>query len=378
LPRISGQCVIALLLGTRDGIHEVGWRQRDSGAAATEADARQVADALTRLAQKKGYGLLFEPTVVLGGEATESAGMESVAVGEEAELTWRSRSLSTSIDASGALEAARELLESSVVKLAQGLDEVFHLSEAQCAEVEQMAHKFDATGGLGEALSAVEGEVSSVRQQLRTSIAGHLKEVESAAASANDIVKLASAVGQIAQSASVLTFNAKLESAHLGEAGKGFVVIAGAIRDLANDVRTSNELVTNLANSLVTTLPKLRRETAALGSTTEAQLDVVRARLASLRGSFQTAHADALEEMSKAETTAGTVRSRSHEVIQQLQFQDRTNQLLMRVKEYVSDVESVLGRSGAEEADVIARVGELGRKLDDRSITLAPGEVALF
>ena len=379
LPRVEGRCSIQLLVGAKGGVWEIGWRQggRDD-APQKEAEVRRVGARLVELVEREGFRLLLAPAFVLGGIHLDPPDLERLEVAGGAELTWRSRAVDSAIDAAGSLEVAREFSERSVLDLNRELNEVMRLSEQQCADVVQMAQSFDATGGLGEALAALEGELSRVGDRLRASLSAHLADVGGAAAGANDIVKLAATVTQIAHSARVLTFNARLESARLGPEGKGFVVIAGAIRELAGNVSASNDLVTDVATGLVTKLPMLQRATAELASATDAQLASVRERLASLRDSFQKARAQALLELKRAEVAAGEVHQRSCDVVHHLQFQDRTSQLLTRVRAQVQAMEAVLGLSEAKPDDVLLRVGELGRALDDQTAGLAPGAVALF
>lgn len=341
LPGIPGSCAISVFIGARSSVWEIGWRCVEPGVPRAD-DLRRLAKTLVGLIEGEGFALLFEPTLVLG-RVLDLGSLERVPARDGAELVFRRRGKDAPIDAVGSLDGARALMEDSVLKLSAELGEVFQLSQQQCTEMQRMAHKFDARGGLSDAVGALENELTGMGQALRASFGGHLKDVEGAAACAMDIVKLASAVDQIAQSARLLTFNARLESARLGESGKGFVVIANAIRELANDVRSSNELVTNLAASLVSTLPQLQRATTVLAGTSEAQLEAVRARLASLRSALQSNQQEAIAELRESEVAATAMRDRSQDVIQHLQFQDRTNQLLVRARDQVQALEEVLG-----------------------------------
>lgn len=377
LPHIDGAGSLALLVGASGGLWEIGWGH-EGAAAADERDVRRVGEVMVDLVRRRGFRVLLEPSCVLGGRRLDPPGLERLAAAGGAELTWRRRGVEVPIDAAGSLDVARDFTERSVLDLDRGLEDVLRLSQQQCADVAHMAESFDATGGLGDALTALEGELSSMGQRLHAALLGHLAEVGGAASSANDIVKLASSVTQIAHSARVLTFNARLESARLGPEGKGFVVIAGAIRELAGNVSASNDLVASVASEMVTKLPMLQRATVDLTAATDAQLAGVRERLASLREAFKATRDRAMAELKKAESAANAVRLRSHDVIQHLQFQDRTNQLLMRVKEQVLAIEAVLGLKEATEKDTILRVGALGRRLDQPAIGLAPGAVALF
>jgi hypothetical protein len=378
LPPVSGACAVVALVGAQARVWEVAWRQ-PGPSAASHAGASEVASALAGHVGRAGLVLLFEPSVVLG-ELSWSGPFEQLQLPGGAGFAFRQRGPEREdpVAAVGSLDAARELTERSVLQLGEGLDEVFRLAELQCTEMKQVVRQFDASGGLGDAVSALEREVGTVGSALRDSLSSHTTDVGVAAASAKDIARLALAVSNIAESARMLTFNARVESARLGEAGKGFIVIANAIRELANDVQSSNALVTNLATKLVSSLPLLQRDTQELANRTDKQLDAVRERLGSLRESFQGTRDQALVELRTTETAASSLRDRAHDVIQHLQFHDRAGQLLLRVKSQVEAMEEALGIEESAEERIIERVGQLGRRAAKADIALQPGGVALF
>jgi hypothetical protein len=162
----------------------VSWRQLGA-APAGESEARRLGTAMVELAEGAGLRVSLEPTLVLGGTVVDVGPVERLPAWDGAELTWRGRSVEGGVDAGRALEAARDLSERSVLELNRGLEEVLSLSQQQCTEVEGLARTFDTTGGLGVALTALEGELSTVGQRLSGVLSGHLVEVGSAAASAH-------------------------------------------------------------------------------------------------------------------------------------------------------------------------------------------------
>lgn len=82
-----------------------------------------------------------------------------------------------------------------------------------------------AVGGACEALAAVEAEVSDV--------VGALKNVSS----------VASEISRIALQTRLVAFNASVEAARAGEAGRGFGVVASAVKDLAESVEVSSQQI---------------------------------------------------------------------------------------------------------------------------------------
>lgn len=366
-----------MLIGGRSAVTQLTWSNDGDELASAEALAG-VVSALRDLAQECRLPVLFDPIVVSGMAAAPPQG-EFIALESGAHLNLAERGADVKIEPVQSIDEVCKTSEAAVIQIGNGLTHIFNSSKEQCADMAQVVHAFDSgSGGLADSLKAVEQEVSGLGSTLRESLAQHRNEVQGAVGWATDIIALARSVDQIAQSARLLTFNARLESARLGEQGKGFVVIANAIRDLANDVRSSNEVVTRLATSLASTLPRLQRATAELSEGTDRQLEQLRGRLGSMRESFETAHHQTLEALRHTEATAVASRDQSHEVLLHLQFQDRTSQLLRHAVDQIVVLEQTLGIDESRVPDLINRVGELGRQLKDQEMALDPGEIELF
>ncbi len=369
--------MITVLVGGRSALTQLTWANDGDELAAPDA-LQGVVSALKDVAKDAELPLLFDPVVVSGMTVATPPG-ERVELDGGAYVSVAERGTDVKIEPVQSIDEVCKTSEAAVMKIGGGLTHIFNASKEQCADMEQVVHAFDSgSGGLADSLKGLEHEVAGLGTNLRESLAQHRNEVQGAVGWATDIIALARSVDQIAQSARLLTFNARLESARLGEQGKGFVVIANAIRDLANDVRSSNEVVTRLATSLASTLPRLQRATTDLADSTDRQLDQLRGRLGGMRESFEAAHRQTLEALRRTESTAKASRDQSHDVLLHLQFQDRTSQLLRHAIDQIVVLEQTLGIDESRVPDLIKRVGELGRQLKDQQIALDPGEIELF
>jgi chemotaxis regulatin CheY-phosphate phosphatase CheZ len=369
--------VVSVLVGGRSALTQLTWANDGDELAAPDALQRVVA-ALVAVARECELPLLFDPLVISGMALAQPAG-ERIELDGGAHVILAERGADVKIEPVQSIDEVCKTSESAVIQIGSGLTHIFNASKQQCADMAEVVHAFDSgSGGLADSLKGVEHEVAGLGTNLRESLAQHRNEVQGAVGWATDIIALARSVDQIAQSARLLTFNARLESARLGEQGKGFVVIANAIRDLANDVRSSNEVVTRLATSLASTLPRLQRATTELADSSDRQLDQLRARLGGMRESFEAAQRQTLEALRRTESTSRESRDQSHEVLLHLQFQDRTSQLLRHAIDQIVVLEQTLGIDESRVPDLIKRVGELGRQLKDQEIALDPGEIELF
>ncbi len=381
LPRVEGRGAVVALVTGHGGVWELTW----AGAGllpASLAGLATLAQAWSVTLAREGFQAALPPRVFPGAEVPTAPDALVLATpqGQVHARRFTPDSGAEPLQACRAIQTVREDSEQAVLRLGSGLQEVLSTARGQCddmAEVVRQLEGGDATS-LDTTLHALEGEVLSLGSELQARLASQRQAAEGASGWASDIIHLAETVDQIAQSARLLTFNARLESARLGEQGRGFVVIANAIRDLATEVRTSNEVVTRLATSLASALPSLQRGTAELARDVDGRLEQLRARLESVRTSFESTRQQTLEGLRSSEAAARRLRDRSHGVVEDLQFQDRASQLLRHAGDQVARLEQSLGLVEAAPDDLLSRVGELGRTLEGTAALAPPSSVELF
>lgn len=174
------------------------------------------------------------------------------------------------------------------------------------------------------------------------------------------IGSILSAVSDVATRTRLLTVNAKIEAARVGEQGKGFAVVAGEISQLsaksAEIVESITEILTKLSADVGATVSDLRELASAdmgevlLGKQRiEESMHALEARHSVLQDRLR---AVAAEGEALADEIAGAVVG--------LQFQDRVNQRLGHVIEGIETVEKTLASKGA------VRASELVNELQQR------------
>jgi methyl-accepting chemotaxis protein len=129
--------------------------------------------------------------------------------------------------------------------LARQLQEVVH---SQTAIADEVAAGLRAVGQVGDAVHGVGGEVGAVVQTL--------KQVSDAAQQ----------ITQIALQTRLVAFNASVEAKRAGEAGRGFGVVADAVKDLAAKVEVSSKAIMGTVQQLDTRIDALAREVSRDGA----------------------------------------------------------------------------------------------------------------
>ncbi len=130
-------------------------------------------------------------------------------------------------------------LAQSVQALAQRLHDV---SEVQQAIGAHTAQGSAAVAGARDAVEAVGGEVAGIVDTLR------------------EVAGAAGEITQIALQTRLVAFNASVEAKRAGEAGRGFGVVADAVKDLAAQVEQSSKLIMDTVGRLDGRIAALARE----------------------------------------------------------------------------------------------------------------------
>ena len=136
-------------------------------------------------------------------------------------------------------QKASARLAQAVQALAKRLQDV---TQAQQAIGEHTAQGTAAVASARAAVEAVGGEVAGIVDTLR--------EVSGAAGE----------ITQIALQTRLVAFNASVEAKRAGEAGRGFGVVADAVKDLAAKVETSSKLIMDTVGRLDGRIAALARE----------------------------------------------------------------------------------------------------------------------
>lgn len=111
--------------------------------------------------------------------------------------------------------------------------------------------------------------LSAVKQSLEHAGAG----VTTAATSLGEVFHAANQITQIALQTRLVAFNASVEAKRAGEAGRGFTVVADAVKDLSERVESSSKQIVRTVQALAERIDRLSQDlTTQANSESETQL----------------------------------------------------------------------------------------------------------
>lgn len=347
----------------------------------TEDDAKSLATALESQGASADHALRVVWSAVTRGP---HHGVKAGAVVCQFELLELPKEIGR-IHINQTIGAAQKLAESSVLAIGEEMRRIYELARSHADGLKVVAGQFseqsdgDSGGNVATTIESLSSQMRSFGQEVLERTARQARDIEQARVWTNDIVKLGQAIAGIASNARILTFNARLESARIGEAGRGFAVIAGSIQELATQVRQTNQSVAQLAENLAAALPRLGADALETSRSAQASVGQLEQQLNDVHNRLANVRTESWEALSESAGVAKELQGKANSVIHHLQFQDRANQLLAEAGDQVRAVIDVAGlQERPVEQEFLSQVGQMGRQVSTGSANLQEGSIELF
>ncbi len=195
-----------------------------------------------------------------------------------------------------------------------------------------------ATHSAREAVQALGGEVTAIVQTLQ------------------QVAEAAGQITQVALQTRLVAFNASVEAKRAGEAGRGFGVVADAVKDLAGRVESSSKNIMGTVATLEERIARLARETARPSGDSRQQGQVHRA-LQQVDDAMQRigqASRDGSVQCGRLEESMGGIEAAMQRTAQALESALQRTETFLQVSEHLIEAVADCGIQTADSPDIAA------------------------
>ncbi len=248
------------------------------------------------------------------------------------------------------IESARQQTEEAVVSLLQRFGNIVHRLDV----VLDATHAH--TRGNPIAADAAEGQrclaqVMDALVAIRGNREALAEEIRGLAACADELRQMSSDVESIAFKTNVLALNAAIEATDSGAVDKGFAAVAREVRELSAAARATGKSISAKVGTISATLAQIVASNERASGRDETALTESQEHIRSVLERFAQ-RTKVLTELAERSTAASeSLRSDVCEALVQLQFQDRTSQILRQVIDSIRQLGELEGGTAPPESD---------------------------
>lgn len=157
---------------------------------------------------------------------------------------------------------SRESQEKAAISQKEAMDKLMAGTEEMEKSTDKIAenakHNIERLSGIASAIAALRDAVNNIDAEQKR----YAEQFKSLISQAKIINNQINDIQNISQQTNLLSFNASIEAARAGVAGKGFRVIANEVKKLSGDTNKTSEEIKHNVDKLVDSIASLEKITA--------------------------------------------------------------------------------------------------------------------
>jgi methyl-accepting chemotaxis protein len=240
-------------------------------------------------------------------------------------------------------ELAKNQLEESVTELVNRFSGIHERLQHAVSASRATAGDMKGQGGLGGVIQFADNELGQMLQTLSNAIKHRdelLAEITELSKITDELRSMGSDVAGIASQTNLLALNAAIEAARAGEYGRGFAVVADEVRTLSSRSGETGSRIGKRIEQANATLQKTLDRTTEFAKQDDARLSQSEGAVQEVLTQFRNSGERIMGSAHSLEQESSAVQHNVEEVLVNLQFQDRVNQILGHV---TADMEKFVG-----------------------------------
>ncbi len=297
--------------------------------------------------------------------------------------------------ATSGIQQLASLTEKSVLHIGEALEAIVGDAQdyARHARVtlEEVAGS-GSTEGIAQLVAAQNEILSAFMGEIRGHVSRQAEVAEAAMKASSRIASLGNQISSVASQSRLLSLNASIEAARLGQGGKAFGVIASEMTNLSRQVESTSRAVNTLISNLSEALPSVASAASDMRASSERFIEDIGKSIAQVDARAKGLEGSVHETMHSGDEYIAKILSHSQDALSALQFQDPVAQGLVAIAREFRDaavaVENLVARcdegwrgavEGEEEWAASTPEREAEPVADEEDLAgLEAGEVMLF
>jgi methyl-accepting chemotaxis protein len=261
------------------------------------------------------------------------------------------------------------------------IDDTTKAAERSAQAVSALARQVQEITQAQDAISQVtQGSLGAV-DRAREAVQGVGNEVAGIVATLRQVAQAAGTITQIALQTRLVAFNASVEAKRAGEAGRGFGVVADAVKDLAAKVESSSKDIMSTVGELNTRIEALSAEIQAQeGATGQGAFHRALADMQSGVASISGAAEQSRAICAGLNEQMGGIEGEMHQTGRALDQAMKRSESFLKVSEGLIETVSECGIETADTPYIQAAkdaAAQIGKLLEDavRTATITPADL---
>lgn len=249
-------------------------------------------------------------------------------------------------------ELATHQLEESVNELVNRFSGIHERLQNAVGASRATAGDMQGNSGLSGVIQFADSELGQMLQTLSKAIQHRdelLREITELSKITDELRSMGSEVAGIASQTNLLALNAAIEAARAGEYGRGFAVVADEVRTLSSRSGETGSRIGKRIEQANATLQKTLDRTAEFAKQDDARLAQSESAVQEVLNQFRHSGERIIDSARALEEESAVVQHNVEEVMVNLQFQDRVNQILSHV---MADMEKFVGMLREQQASL--------------------------
>jgi methyl-accepting chemotaxis protein len=270
-------------------------------------------------------------------------------------------------------------LSLDVAELRGSIEDVTAVARSEVEAFEALGAKvrsmIESNGAIVASVDSTHASLDAARQAVDRVVA----DVTGALDSLREVADAASDITRIALQTRLVAFNAAVEAKHAGEAGRGFTVVAEAVKELAQKVESSSKSIGRTVERLDERIGQLAR---AIRDTDQREggqqtFHAAIARVVESAASIGTATRRNQEVCDSAQGALSELRQQSQSTLRALEGAQSRTETFLRASEYLTQVAADGGAATVDTPYIDLAVATAAQVAEAFERAVAEGQIGL-